>query len=889
MVLRARIGPLSFVCHALFGRRGFTQQGERTGGLLKVSLMLESDTWSGNAGARFVMPNRLRWYVSYAWADESDPMREKKVDELCDAAKMRNVTIVRDKTTLSRGDRISEFMEKIGEGDRVFIFLSDKYLHSPYCMFELFEIWSNNRQDKAKFLSHVRFFAIDSAKIGKPDEWLKYTEFWQQERDILKQAIDRVGWRDAGEEATKRFRNMDTFAGKVSDILALFADVVQPRTFEDFLTYGFDDPPEAAEESALWNPDGISPGCSNLGAGLSPLPLALEVVARQPAPTVFLSHSGRDTEAARELKRRLLSNPDAHRAGLRIWFDKDDLQPGKSWSEQIADAIEKQATAFVVYFGSGGVINWVAAEVDLAFSRAIADKFFPFIPVLAPESAGASALPPFTRSYQGVSDPLGNNEEFGKLLGAVLGLRPAVSNQLKKADPPLGPKAANNTGETSIEHGLNEPAILELKAAIEAAFKIPDLDQLVNLTFSENLYKVYVPKYLKGEYNTLALLTALQDRGIVSQFLRALRIARSDNTALLQTIGTHCPIAMENAPTDSATLEAVTKGLIILETLRKDPATNQEVNYVVSMNHDELRYLERGLQRLRAYKTLHDALQKVQLDHYRILDAQTKKLHEDPNAVETLGRQIPTIRRLCLDAESGANVLEGTAADFDDEMKWIKTLMTAVDQLESAIDQLDDFAARSAVKEIRDVIRYEPPRVNSQLRKSAESLPLDSLILTIDGVKSVPGVQVQKQEALDLAKAKLESLWADVRGRVAAHNRWQDVEAALWGADDEIERELPELNDFKIYWRATNQKIKALWDLEPLAEWVQKTRRYGDDIDAALAMKPVDLPRVKRSYDKFRGEALNRFFVIDNNLKNFCEKILGLSKPLNAILIGLRE
>ena len=71
---------------------------------------------SGDPTLRFAMLDRPRWYVSYAWADETDPMREKKVDEFCDAAKKRNVEIIRDKTNLSRGDRISEFMGKIGGG-----------------------------------------------------------------------------------------------------------------------------------------------------------------------------------------------------------------------------------------------------------------------------------------------------------------------------------------------------------------------------------------------------------------------------------------------------------------------------------------------------------------------------------------------------------------------------------------------------------------------------------------------------------------------------------------------------------------------------------------------------------------------------------------------------
>jgi WD40 repeat protein len=137
------------------------------------------------------------------------------------------------------------------------------------------------------------------------------------------------------------------------------------------------------------------------------------------APLIFLSHSGADSDAARDLKRRLLTAPDARAAGLKVWFDKDDLRPGGQWQPQIEQAIGS-ATAFVVYVGSKGVMNWVEAEVRVALSRANTDKSFLFIPALAGDSAGSSALPSFAKLYQGVHDPLGDGEELAKLLKAVI-------------------------------------------------------------------------------------------------------------------------------------------------------------------------------------------------------------------------------------------------------------------------------------------------------------------------------------------------------------------------------------------------------------------------------------------------------------------------------------
>jgi hypothetical protein len=187
---------------------------------------------------------KKRWYVSYAWADQSDPKREKKVDAFSEAAKTRGIEVVRDKTTLVHGELITNFMQKIGEDDRIYIFLSDKYMRSPYCMFELFEIWRNNRENKADFLRKVRIFTTDDAKISSPVDWLQYTRYWLQQRDKLQHAIDQVGWADAGEDARAQYRNIEAFAGSVSDVLALFADVVKPRTFEEFERVGLDDLPE---------------------------------------------------------------------------------------------------------------------------------------------------------------------------------------------------------------------------------------------------------------------------------------------------------------------------------------------------------------------------------------------------------------------------------------------------------------------------------------------------------------------------------------------------------------------------------------------------------------------------------------------------------------------
>ena len=145
-------------------------------------------------------------------------------------------------------------MRAIGEGDRIFVVLSDKYLKSPFCMFELFEIWRNSRQDKAEFLRRVRIYTLGDAKIWKPVDRVRYGKYWKDQHDELRAAVDEAGLDVLGEEDLRSYKLMQDFASKVGDILALFANIVQPRSFDDLKTYGFDDPPPTGSARAPSSP-----------------------------------------------------------------------------------------------------------------------------------------------------------------------------------------------------------------------------------------------------------------------------------------------------------------------------------------------------------------------------------------------------------------------------------------------------------------------------------------------------------------------------------------------------------------------------------------------------------------------------------------------------------
>jgi internalin A len=187
------------------------------------------------------------YFVSYAWGDATPQgqQREAIVDRLCAAAEARGTRIIRDKTALRTGDRISAFMRRIGRGDRVFVILSDKYLRSAFCMFELCEIWFHSRRDEADFLRRVRVYALPDAEAATPLQRARLAAWWKTQHDEIAALIKEHGAGILATEDFQRFKDMEMFCHHVPGILATLFDTVQPRSFEALEQYGFDDSPTA--------------------------------------------------------------------------------------------------------------------------------------------------------------------------------------------------------------------------------------------------------------------------------------------------------------------------------------------------------------------------------------------------------------------------------------------------------------------------------------------------------------------------------------------------------------------------------------------------------------------------------------------------------------------
>jgi len=106
--------------------------------------------------------------------------------------------------------------------------------------------------------------------------------------------------------------------------------------------------------------------------------------------------------------------------GLKIWYDKDQLQPGLSWIQLLEDGISRSRSGLVLV-GRDGLGPWQSEEVSYLLRRAVSSRL-PVIPVLLPQAAKDVMLPTFLANRTWVDLRRGYTSELlAELLWGITG------------------------------------------------------------------------------------------------------------------------------------------------------------------------------------------------------------------------------------------------------------------------------------------------------------------------------------------------------------------------------------------------------------------------------------------------------------------------------------
>jgi len=122
-------------------------------------------------------------------------------------------------------DSIKEFMKKVRDTDFVFIVVSDAFIKSPNCMYEITELF-NEKGFKERILPIIPYESGDKrrAKIFTPEDKAEYILYWNKKRDYLENSVNAIPRESTPEldDGLKEYREISNIAG---DFITIIADM----------------------------------------------------------------------------------------------------------------------------------------------------------------------------------------------------------------------------------------------------------------------------------------------------------------------------------------------------------------------------------------------------------------------------------------------------------------------------------------------------------------------------------------------------------------------------------------------------------------------------------------------------------------------------------------
>ena len=155
-------------------------------------------------------------FISYKWS------KEELVDEIQKSIG-KFAIIKRDKNELKFGDSITEFMNTIRQENFALIVVSDEYLKSDACMYELTTLFKDQGADN--FSKKVLFLICDDAlSIYSTDGRSTYVEFWDNKYKELITLRDQLT-PESSVEITQSIRTVSFVRLQIGEFLEYIKDV----------------------------------------------------------------------------------------------------------------------------------------------------------------------------------------------------------------------------------------------------------------------------------------------------------------------------------------------------------------------------------------------------------------------------------------------------------------------------------------------------------------------------------------------------------------------------------------------------------------------------------------------------------------------------------------
>ena len=153
-------------------------------------------------------------FISYSWENED------VVDKIDDFLLSKGIKVIRDKRDTEYKDSFKKFMKQVRETDYVLMVISDDYLKSKNCMYEVLEFIKDDDY-KERILPIV---LSDAEKIYNPSNSIDYLKYWDNKEEELNKTLKKVDPVNATSifEELRIIRNIQ---GSIMDFISTISDM----------------------------------------------------------------------------------------------------------------------------------------------------------------------------------------------------------------------------------------------------------------------------------------------------------------------------------------------------------------------------------------------------------------------------------------------------------------------------------------------------------------------------------------------------------------------------------------------------------------------------------------------------------------------------------------
>ena len=167
-------------------------------------------------------------FISYNWEDG-------EIADKIELAISDNSVVHRDKHDVEEGDNLKRFMKSIRQQDFAILIVSDKYLESRNCMYEILQLLKDYEEDEKLFWNKVILF-VTATDVYNGQGRAKKIKYWADACEQYEKILNDIP-EPAKENSVKEAKILRYISMEIDKLLEHINDVKCDRDIDDFIEH----------------------------------------------------------------------------------------------------------------------------------------------------------------------------------------------------------------------------------------------------------------------------------------------------------------------------------------------------------------------------------------------------------------------------------------------------------------------------------------------------------------------------------------------------------------------------------------------------------------------------------------------------------------------------